>query len=85
MKPAGSERSVATSCSGRPKSRAHSPPLASEMFALYSMGLRKDGGRVRLYSRLGNDMTRRFPLIVDALARVCSRSCIIDGEACCLG
>jgi bifunctional non-homologous end joining protein LigD len=26
-------------------------------------------------------MTRRFPLIVDALARLRSRSCIIDGEA----
>ena len=42
---------------------------------------RKDGGRVRLYSRPGNDLTRRFPLIVDALARLRSRSCIIDGEA----
>jgi bifunctional non-homologous end joining protein LigD len=42
---------------------------------------RKDGSRVRLYSRLGNDLTRRFPLIVDALARLRSRSCIIDGEA----
>ncbi len=26
-------------------------------------------------------VTRRFPLIVDALARLRSRSCIIDGEA----
>jgi putative ABC transport system substrate-binding protein len=42
---------------------------------------RKDGDRVRLYSRPGNDMTRRFPLIVEALARLRSRSCIIDGEA----
>jgi bifunctional non-homologous end joining protein LigD len=42
---------------------------------------RKDGDRVRLYSRPGNDMTRRFPLIVGALARLRSRSCIIDGEA----
>jgi len=42
---------------------------------------RKDGDRVRLYSRPGNDMTRRFPLIVDALSRLRSRSCIIDGEA----
>jgi bifunctional non-homologous end joining protein LigD len=42
---------------------------------------RKDGERVRLFSRPGNDMTRRFPLIVDALARLRSRSCIIDGEA----
>src|SRR5262249_55515892 len=42
---------------------------------------RKDGPRVRLYSRPGNDLTRRFPLIVEALARRRSRSCIIDGEA----
>jgi ATP-dependent DNA ligase len=42
---------------------------------------RKDGDRVKLYSRNGNDFTRRFPLIVDALARLRSRSCIIDGEA----
>jgi len=26
---------------------------------------RKDGERVRLYSRPGNDLTRRFPLIVE--------------------
>jgi bifunctional non-homologous end joining protein LigD len=42
---------------------------------------RKDGPRVRLYSRPGNDLTHRFPLIVDALTRLRSRSCIIDGEA----
>ena len=27
------------------------------------------------------DLTRRFPLIADTLARLRSRSCIIDGEA----
>jgi hypothetical protein len=32
-------------------------------------------------SRPGNDLTSRFPLIVEALARLRSRSCIIDGEA----
>src|SRR6516162_8441242 len=42
---------------------------------------RKNGAQVRLYSRPGNDLTRRFPLIVDTLARLSSRSCIIDGEA----
>src|SRR5215471_19325618 len=42
---------------------------------------RKDGPRVRLYSRPGNDLTGRFPLIVETLARLCARSCIIDGEA----
>src|SRR5258708_25181695 len=46
---------------------------------------RKDGDRVRLYSRPGNDMTYRFPLIVEALARLRTRSCIIDGEAVCCG
>ena len=29
---------------------------------------RKDGPRVRLYSRPGNDLTRQFPLIAEALA-----------------
>jgi ATP-dependent DNA ligase len=42
---------------------------------------RKAGERVRLYSRPGNDLTYRFPLIVEALAKLRSRSCIIDGEA----
>jgi bifunctional non-homologous end joining protein LigD len=42
---------------------------------------RKSGDRVRLYSRPGNDLTYRFPLIVESLARLRSRSCIIDGEA----
>ena len=42
---------------------------------------RKDGDRVRLYNRPGNDLTWRFPLIVETLARLRSRSCIIDGEA----
>ncbi len=42
---------------------------------------RKAGKRVRLYSRPGNDLTSRFPLIVEAVARLGSRSCIIDGEA----
>ena len=36
---------------------------------------------MRLYSRPGNDLTYRFPLIVETLARLRSRSCIIDGEA----
>jgi bifunctional non-homologous end joining protein LigD len=39
---------------------------------------RKDGDRVRLYSRPGNDLTHRFPLIADALARLRSRSCMGD-------
>jgi bifunctional non-homologous end joining protein LigD len=42
---------------------------------------RKTGPQVRLYSRPGNDLTYRFPLIVETLTRLRSRSCIIDGEA----
>jgi bifunctional non-homologous end joining protein LigD len=41
--------------------------------------VRKDTKRVRLYDRLGNDLTQRFPLIVEAAARL--PSCTIDGEA----
>jgi ATP-dependent DNA ligase len=40
---------------------------------------RQDGERVRLYSRPGNDLTSRFPLIVEAMARL--PSCTLDGEA----
>jgi bifunctional non-homologous end joining protein LigD len=46
---------------------------------------RKDANRVKLYSRPGNDLTDRFPLIVEALAKLRSRSCIIDGEAVACG
>jgi len=42
---------------------------------------RKAGKRVKLYSRPGNDLTERFPLIVEALAKLAQRSCIIDSDA----
>jgi ATP dependent DNA ligase domain len=35
---------------------------------------RKKGAQVRLYSRPGNDLTYRFPLIVETLTRLRSRS-----------
>jgi bifunctional non-homologous end joining protein LigD len=37
------------------------------------------------YSRPGNDLTHRFPLIVEALMRLRSQSCTIDGEAVACG
>ncbi len=46
---------------------------------------RKDGKRVRLYSRPGNDLTSRFIRIVEAVARLKARTCIIDGEAVACG
>jgi bifunctional non-homologous end joining protein LigD len=39
--------------------------------------------QVRLYSRPGNNLTDRFTLIVGALSRLRSHSCIIDGAAVC--
>jgi bifunctional non-homologous end joining protein LigD len=42
---------------------------------------RKGDNRVRLYSRPGNDLTKRFPLIVEAIAALRSRTIILDGEA----
>src|SRR2546421_3414767 len=36
---------------------------------------------VRVYTVPGTSPPRRFPLIVETLARLRSRSCIIDGEA----
>ena len=46
---------------------------------------RKAGKKVKLYSRPGNDLTYRFPLIVEAMAKLRVRSCIIDGEAVACG
>jgi bifunctional non-homologous end joining protein LigD len=46
---------------------------------------RKSGNRVKLYSRPGNDLTDGFPLIVEALAKLRPRSCIVDGEAVACG
>ena len=37
---------------------------------------RKEGKRVKLYSRPGNDLTYRFSLIAEALAGLRARSCI---------
>ena len=36
---------------------------------------------VRLFSRNGYDFTAHFPKIVDAIASLPGRSCVVDGEA----
>src|SRR2546429_4227761 len=64
--------------------KAHEPPrgdawlheIKHDGFRIIA---RKEGSRVRLYSRNGNDFTHRFALIVEALAGLSSRSCILDG------
>jgi hypothetical protein len=42
---------------------------------------RRDAAGVRLITRNGNDFTKRFPLVVAAVAALPGRSCLIDGEA----
>jgi bifunctional non-homologous end joining protein LigD len=42
---------------------------------------RKTETGVRLLSGSGHDLTERFPLIAEAVARVRTRSCLLDGEA----
>ena len=42
---------------------------------------RREGARVRLITRAGNDFSWRFPRIAEAVAHLPVRSCIIDGEA----
>jgi bifunctional non-homologous end joining protein LigD len=48
---------------------------------VFGLSLGRTGRACGYYSHPGNDLTHRFPLIVDTLARLRSRSCIIDGEA----
>ena len=42
---------------------------------------RRNGRRVRLFSRNGRDLTYRFPLIASAVAALPVSTCLIDGEA----
>jgi hypothetical protein len=66
--------------------RAKEPPRGSDWWhEIKHDGIRiiarKTDKGIRLYSRPGNDLTRRFPLIVEALAGLSVRTCILDGEA----
>ena len=50
-------------------------------------GIRQQGrgANVRLYSRPGNDLTKRFPLVVETPGALRCNSCVIDGEAVACG
>jgi bifunctional non-homologous end joining protein LigD len=41
----------------------------------------RDADRVRLITRNGFDFADRFPLIVESIAALLARSCVLDGEA----
>jgi len=43
--------------------------------------VRRDGSRVRCFTRGGHDWADRFPAIVDAASRIKAQSFLIDGEA----
>ena len=47
----------------------------------YRLMVRRDGQRIRCFTRNGNDWADRFPAIVDAARRLKAASCLIDGEA----
>ena len=47
----------------------------------YRLMVRRDGSRVRCFTRNGHDWGVRFPAIVDAARRLKSQSFLIDGEA----
>jgi bifunctional non-homologous end joining protein LigD len=46
----------------------------------YRLIVHRDGARVRLFTRNGNDWTARYPLIVDAALKNRQTSFVIDGE-----
>jgi ATP-dependent DNA ligase len=47
----------------------------------YRLIVRRDGDRVRLYTRRGFNWSHRFPLIVEAVRGLKARSVVVDGEA----
>ena len=47
----------------------------------YRLLVRRDGDRVRCFTRNGHDWTDHFPAIVDAARRIRASSFLIDGEA----
>jgi bifunctional non-homologous end joining protein LigD len=57
------------------------PPVHEIKHDGYRVIVRRDGDRVRLYTRNGFNWRHRFPLIVQAVQRLKVRSVIIDGEA----
>jgi bifunctional non-homologous end joining protein LigD len=47
----------------------------------YRVMVRRDGARVRCFTRNGHDWADRFPAIVEAASRIQASSFLIDGEA----
>src|SRR5712691_1513213 len=65
---------------------AHKPPAGPQWVHEikhdgYRLIVRRDGERVRLFTRRGYDWTERFPAIATAAAKLRAKSFTIDGEA----
>src|SRR6266404_2473136 len=60
------------------------PPNGEWIYELKFDGIRaiavKDGGKVNLISRNENELRARFPEIADAVKKLSTRECVIDGE-----
>jgi bifunctional non-homologous end joining protein LigD len=46
----------------------------------YRMQIHKEGSQIALYSKTGNDFTRRFPAVAQAVAKLPTRAVILDAE-----
>jgi bifunctional non-homologous end joining protein LigD len=68
-----------------PSSAKAPPPGSDWLHEIKHDGFRilalRDAAGVQLYTRNGNDFTKRFLLVVAAVAVLPVRSCVIDGEA----
>jgi bifunctional non-homologous end joining protein LigD len=67
-------------------SRASKPPVGPQWVHEikhdgYRLIARKQGDRVRLFTRRGYDWTDRYPLIREAVVAIRTSSAVIDGEA----
>src|SRR4051812_22052821 len=58
--------------------------LHEQKFDGYRIGLRKDGRRVELWSRRGQNWTAQFPTLVAAAAKLAARRALLDGEVAAL-
>jgi ATP-dependent DNA ligase len=48
----------------------------------YRMHARLDSGRVTLLTRRGNDWTRKYPSVTEAIAALPAQTAYLDGELC---
>ena len=68
----------------KPRRMEEPPPNGDWIYELKFDGIRaiavKDGSKVNLISRNQNELRTRFPEIVDAVKKLSTQECVIDGE-----